>query len=95
VGRLVRLLSGLADKGHAVVVVEHHLDVIAAADWVVDLGPDAGAAGGEVVFEGPPDSLARRPGRSVTGAFLRARLVADGESGRAERPRARRRAARP
>jgi excinuclease ABC subunit A len=62
-----------------VVLVEHNLDVIAAADWVIDMGPEAGSGGGRVVAEGPPQQLARRPGRSHTG-----RALADFLPGRVE-----------
>ena len=59
----------MVDRGHSIVVVEHNLDVIRAADWVIDLGPDAGAAGGRVVFEGTPEDLARAD--TFTGRALR------------------------
>jgi excinuclease ABC subunit A len=52
------------------VVVEHHLDVVKTADWVIDLGPEAGEAGGELVAEGTPEQIAQVPG-SYTGKFLR------------------------
>ena len=61
----------LIGEGHSLVVIEHHLDVVRAADWVIDLGPEGGAAGGELVFSGPPEALARC-GRSHTGAALAA-----------------------
>ena len=48
----------LVDAGNTVVLIEHNLDVIAEADWIVDLGPEGGAAGGRVVFQGPPESSA-------------------------------------
>ncbi|HKD99909.1 MAG TPA: hypothetical protein VKE69_02770 [Planctomycetota bacterium] len=67
--KLVDALRELAARGHAVVVVEHHLDLIAAADRVVELGPGAGEAGGRVVFEGTPDALARA--ETATGRALR------------------------
>ncbi|MCL4394357.1 MAG: hypothetical protein M1482_06055, partial [Chloroflexi bacterium] len=51
------------------VVVEHNVDVIRAADWIVDLGPEGGAAGGEIIAEGRPEDIARAP-RSLTGKFL-------------------------
>ena len=60
----------LLSKGHSLIVVEHNLDVIRAADWVIDLGPDAGDKGGEVVFEGTPEDLAAR-GDTFTARYLR------------------------
>jgi excinuclease ABC subunit A len=71
IDRLLRILHRLVDLGHTVVVIEHHLDVIASADWVIDLGPDAGEAGGRVVAMGPPDTIAAAP-ESRTGSALRA-----------------------
>jgi excinuclease ABC subunit A len=68
--RLLTILRRLADSGHTVVVIEHHLDVIASADWVVDLGPDGGDAGGQVVAMGPPILIARTE-ESRTGEALR------------------------
>jgi excinuclease ABC subunit A len=53
-----------------VVLVEHHLDVVKNADWVIDLGPEGGSGGGWIVAEGPPDAIAAEP-RSHTGRFLR------------------------
>ena len=60
VEKLLRSFDALLDAGHSIVVVEHNTDVIRAADWVIDLGPDAGAAGGEIVFEGTPEDLAAK-----------------------------------
>jgi len=65
---LVRLLRRLVDAGHTIVVVEHHLDLIHAADWVIDLGPGPGEAGGRLVAEGPPEVVARSKG--ATGRHL-------------------------
>ena len=58
------------DSGNTVVVVEHNMDVIKSADWVIDLGPEGGKAGGRVVAEGPPEKLAESK-RSYTGLFLK------------------------
>ncbi|MBL8694851.1 MAG: hypothetical protein JNJ88_12215 [Planctomycetes bacterium] len=70
VGLLLRALRRLADRGDAVIVVEHHLDVIRAADFVLEMGPGGGAAGGKVVAKGTPENLAAAP--SATGRALRA-----------------------
>ncbi len=67
---LIQVLDRLVDAGHTVVLIEHHLDVIKRADWVVDLGPEAGAAGGRVVAQGTPEDVARVE-RSHTGRYLR------------------------
>jgi len=67
---LCRVLDRLVDAGHTVVVIEHHLDVIKRADWVIDLGPGAGAEGGRVVAAGTPEDLAQ-VSASVTGRYLR------------------------
>ncbi len=69
VARLIRVLHRLADGGHSVVVIEHDLDVIAEADWIIDLGPEGGAAGGTIVGASPPEALARNAA-SHTGAAL-------------------------
>lgn len=66
---LWRLLRTWASALHSVLVIEHNLDLIAEADWVIDLGPEAGEAGGELVAEGTPEEIARNP-RSHTGRFL-------------------------
>jgi excinuclease ABC subunit A len=68
--RLIDSLQRLVDSGNTVLVIEHHADVIGAADWVLDLGPDGGARGGELVAEGPPEHIATVPS-SWTGQFLR------------------------
>jgi excinuclease ABC subunit A len=64
------VLNGLVDKGNTVIVIEHNLDVIKSADWVVDLGPEGGDGGGEVIGIGTPEQLALNP-RSHTATFLR------------------------
>jgi len=71
VEKLIRVLHRLVAAGHTVVVIEHNLDVIAEADWVVDLGPEGGDAGGRLVVEGPPEKVARKRKGSVTGPILR------------------------
>jgi excinuclease UvrABC ATPase subunit len=73
VDNLIGLLDRLVESGRTVIVIEHNLDVVARADWVIDLGPGAGHDGGRVVFEGPPAELTRAKG-SVTGEHLRRRL---------------------
>ena len=70
VERLVDLLNGLVERGRTVVVIEHDLDVVAGADWVIDMGPGPGHDGGRVVFEGPPRALLEAEG-SLTARHLR------------------------
>lgn len=69
VRKLLLVLSGLVDKGNTVIVIEHNLDVIAAADWVIDMGPEGGSGGGTVVATGTPEQVSEHP-ESYTGAFL-------------------------
>ncbi|MGH8255856.1 MAG: excinuclease ABC subunit UvrA, partial [Steroidobacteraceae bacterium] len=76
VEKLIAVLHRLVDAGHSIVVIEHNLDVIAEADWVIDLGPEAGDGGGRVVAAGPPAAIAARSARSHTGAAL-ARFLAE------------------
>lgn len=73
VRRLLELLHRLVEAGHTVIVIEHHLDLIAEADWVLDLGPEGGGAGGRLVAEGPPELIARAS-QSITGRYLRPML---------------------
>jgi excinuclease ABC subunit A len=75
VARLLAVLGRLADTGNTVVVIEHNLDVIKSADWVIDLGPEGGDKGGEVVAAGTPEQVARVPA-SHTGRYLRQALEA-------------------
>jgi excinuclease ABC subunit A len=74
VKRLVEALQHLVDAGHTVIVIEHNLELIAEADWIIDLGPEGGEEGGRIVGVGTPEMLARNK-RSHTGRFLR-RLLA-------------------
>jgi excinuclease UvrABC ATPase subunit len=69
VDTLIGLFDRLVDEGSTVIVIEHNLDVIARADWVIDLGPDAGHEGGTVQFEGLPGDLAKN-GKTLTGRYL-------------------------
>ncbi|MBR8186419.1 excinuclease ABC subunit UvrA [Burkholderia ambifaria] len=85
VAKLIRVLHRLVDGGHSVVVIEHDLDVIAEADWIIDLGPEGGVGGGTIVAAAPPEGLVQ-VGASHTGQALKpvlARTAADG--GEAER----------
>jgi excinuclease ABC subunit A len=70
--KLLEVLNRLVDAGNTVVIIEHNLDVIKTADWVIDLGPEGGEEGGRVVATGTPEMLAREADRSYTGQFLKA-----------------------
>jgi excinuclease ABC subunit A len=67
---LIQVLDRLVDAGNTVLVIEHHLDVIKRADWIIDLGPEAGPDGGRVVGQGTPEDIARIP-ESHTGRYLK------------------------
>ena len=71
--KLLGVLQSLVDKGNTVVVIEHNLDVIKTADWVIDMGPEGGSGGGQVIATGTPEAVAKTAG-SFTGEFLRERL---------------------
>src|SRR5690606_21385699 len=71
---LMVALEALRDAGNTVVVIEHNVDVIACSDWIVDLGPDGGERGGEIVAEGTPEEVAKVK-RSATARFLAERLA--------------------
>ena len=70
VRKLLEVLHRLTDLGNTVIIIEHNLDVIRNADWVIDLGPEGGEGGGRIVAEGPPEQVAGIP-HSYTGQFLR------------------------
>ncbi|MCB2087285.1 MAG: hypothetical protein KDD98_00450, partial [Sphingomonadaceae bacterium] len=74
VERLMHVLPRLVDGGHSVVVMEHELDLIAEGDWILDLGPDGGVRGGEIVAQGTPEEVAKEP-RSYTGQYLKGMLA--------------------
>jgi len=67
---LLDVLHRLVDKGNTVAVIEHNLDVVKTADWIIDLGPEGGGDGGRIVVEGTPERVAEDPG-SYTGQYLR------------------------
>jgi excinuclease UvrABC ATPase subunit len=67
---LLEIIDRLVDAGNSVIVIEHNLDVIRRADWIIDLGPEGGSKGGEVVFEGSPSDLAKAK-KSLTAPYLR------------------------
>ncbi len=69
INKLMKSLNALVENGHTVLLVEHNLDVIRCADWVIDMGPEGGESGGEIVFEGTPEDLINEK-RSYTGKYL-------------------------
>ena len=71
VEKLIHVLHRLVDAGNTVVVIEHNLDIIAEADWIIDLGPEGGTAGGRVVDQGTPETLCLNPADSPTATVLR------------------------
>jgi len=71
---LLHVLNKLVDRGNTVLVIEHHMDVIKMADHIVDLGPEGGDGGGQLLFEGTPEELIRHEG-SYTAQFLKTELV--------------------
>jgi len=70
INKLLTVLQRLTDGGNTIVVIEHNLDVIKCADWVIDLGPEGGSAGGKIVAEGSPETVAKSK-KSYTGQYLR------------------------
>jgi excinuclease ABC subunit A len=71
--RLLIVLQALVDKGNTVLVIEHNLDIVKSADWVIDMGPDGGAKGGEIVAEGTPEDILKSK-KSLTGKYLKTLL---------------------
>jgi excinuclease ABC subunit A len=83
VAQLLDVLHELVDQGNTMVVIEHNLEVVKTADWIIDMGPEGGDGGGEVVAAGTPEQIARNP-KSYTGTYLRAALAKrQGKKGRA------------
>jgi excinuclease ABC subunit A len=74
INMLLKVLHGLVDKGNTVIVIEHNMDVIKTSDHIVDLGPEGGDRGGEIVAEGTPEQIIRKK-RSYTGRFLKKELA--------------------
>ncbi len=70
---LLKALNELIDKGHSVLIVEHNMEMIKSADWIIDLGPEGGTGGGHIVYQGVPEGIIRYPD-SYTGKFLKAKL---------------------
>ena len=73
-GEFLGAAQRLVDAGHTVVVIEHHLDLIAEADWLIDLGPEGGVGGGRIIAAGTPEDVARTSG-SHTGRYLKKILL--------------------
>jgi excinuclease ABC subunit A len=82
VRKLLGVLQQLVDQGNTVIVIEHNLDVIKSADWIIDLGPEGGTGGGHLVVEGPPELVAEHSG-SYTGHFLKPLLDRGRRAGKA------------
>jgi excinuclease ABC subunit A len=81
VAQLLDVLHELVDQGNTMIVIEHNLEVVKTADWIVDMGPEGGDAGGEVVAEGTPEQIARNP-KSYTGQYLKPVLARKSAKGR-------------
>lgn len=84
VHRLVKVLDKLVDAGNTVIVIEHNLDVIKRADYIIDLGPEGGSGGGRIVATGTPEEVAENPA-SFTGQYLKPMLARAKELQKAEK----------
>ncbi|MGD8570731.1 MAG: excinuclease ABC subunit A, partial [Gammaproteobacteria bacterium] len=71
VDKLIHVLHRLVDAGNTVIIIEHNLDIIAEADWLIDLGPEGGDAGGRIVAQGTPDTIIKHKDKSHTAAVLK------------------------
>jgi excinuclease ABC subunit A len=71
INKLLKVLNKLVDAGNTVIVIEHNMDVIKTADWIIDLGPEGGDNGGRVVVTGPPEEIMRYHKESYTGKYLK------------------------
>ncbi len=76
INKLLNVLNRLADMGNTILVIEHNLDVIKCADWIIDMGPEGGDAGGTIIAEGTPEKIARTA-NSYTGQYLKPKLARD------------------
>jgi excinuclease ABC subunit A len=83
--RLLQVLQRLVEAGNSVIVIEHNLEVVKSADWIIDLGPGAGDAGGQVIAEGTPEDVAENA-QSLTGSFLKRLLLIDAARAYARQP---------
>ena len=70
IDQLLKVITDLRDKGNTVIIIEHNLDVIKMADWVIDLGPEGGNKGGQIMFEGTPEDISKCK-ESYTGKYLK------------------------
>ncbi len=75
---LIEVLQRLTDQGNTVLVIEHNLDLIACADWLIDLGPEGGSGGGRLIAEGTPEDVMKVK-KSYTGHFLKAHFARHGK----------------
>jgi excinuclease ABC subunit A len=71
--KLLDAFNALIKQGNSIIVIEHNPEIIKSADWVIDLGPDGGVNGGQIIFEGTPEELVKHP-KSITGKFLKGKL---------------------
>jgi len=74
INKLLYSFYALIEKGHSIICIEHNMDVIKCADWIIDLGPEGGEKGGKVVFEGIPENLIKNK-QSLTANFLRKKII--------------------
>lgn len=72
--KLLKALNALIEIGHSVIVIEHNAEIIKCADWIIDLGPEGGDTGGNLVFEGTPENIIKCK-ESYTGQFLKSKMV--------------------
>ncbi len=70
---LIKAFNSLISKGHSIICIEHNLDVIKCSDWIIDLGPEGGDKGGDIVFQGTPEDLIKSK-KSITGRYLKDKI---------------------